>query len=192
MSKPLRYAEGDPVEMWLYDALLLNPEPIRTGSLDSVEFLTLDKEKLFTDDNQLAQVYGILVIAHYRNNPDDLMIMGDGPHHILKGIRTEGGFISVTQISEEGNLPDSMIDLALKGGTFDGDLIPDRLLKHARIREIGKLKGWRIVRIATLPELQDKGFGSQLLRMVIEDAETQGIDWVGSSFMGDRRCSSFG
>ncbi len=191
MSKPLRYAEGDPVEMWLYDALLLNPEPIRTGSLDSVEFLTLDKEKLFTDDNQLAQVYGILVIAHYRNNPDDLMIMGDGPHHILKGIRTEGGFISVTQISEEGNLPDSMIDLALKGGTFDGDLIPDRLLKHARIREIGKLKGWRIVRIATLPELQDKGFGSQLLRMVIEDAETQGIDWVGSSFMGDRKVLKF-
>lgn len=70
-----------------------------------------------------------------------------------------------------------MIDLALKGGTFDGDLIPDRLLKHVRIKEFGKLSGWRIVRIATVPELQDKGFGSQLLQMILEDAKLQG--WTG-------------
>ncbi|BCS92252.1 tRNA(Met) cytidine acetyltransferase TmcA [Metallosphaera sp. J1] len=191
MSKPLRYAEGDPVEKWLYDALLLNPEPARPRSLESVEFVTLDKEKLFSDDVQLSQAYGILVSAHYRNNPDDLMIMGDGPHHILKAIRAEDGFISVSQISEEGNLSDSMIDLALKGGTFDGDLIPDRLLKHVRIREVGKLSGWRIVRIATVPELQDKGFGSQLLQMILDDARAKGIDWVGSSFMGDPKVLRF-
>ncbi|ABP94423.1 MULTISPECIES: tRNA(Met) cytidine acetyltransferase TmcA [Metallosphaera] len=191
MSKPLRYAEGDPVEKWLYDALLLNPEPAKPKSLESVEFVTLDKETLFHDDVQLSQAYGILVSAHYRNNPDDLMIMGDGPHHILKAIRAEDGFISVSQISEEGSLSDSMIDLALKGGTFDGDLIPDRLLKHVRIKEFGKLSGWRIVRIATVPELQDKGFGSQLLQMILEDAKLQGVDWVGSSFMGDPKVLRF-
>ncbi|QKR00050.1 tRNA(Met) cytidine acetyltransferase [Metallosphaera tengchongensis] len=191
MSKPLRYSEGDPVERWLYDALLLSPEPVRPKNLDTVEYLTLDKEVLFQDDKQLSQAYGILVTAHYRNNPDDLMIMGDGPHHILKALRAEDGFITVSQISEEGDLSQSMIDLALKGGTFDGDLIPDRLLKHTRIKEVGELKGWRIVRIATMPEIQDKGFGSQLLRIIVEDSMQSNVDWVGSSFMGDPKVLRF-
>ncbi|MEM3270313.1 MAG: tRNA(Met) cytidine acetyltransferase TmcA [Metallosphaera sp.] len=191
MSKPLRYAEGDPIESWLYDSLLLNAEITKPKTLDTAEYLTLDKESLFLDDAQLSQAYGILISAHYRNNPDDLMIMADGPHHILKGIRTNEGFISVAQISIEGNLSDSMIDLALKGGTFDGDLIPDRLLKHTRIREVGSMLGWRVVRIATVPELQDKGFGSYLLRMIVEDAKNLKVDWIGSSFMGDPKVLRF-
>ncbi|MEM4046958.1 MAG: GNAT family N-acetyltransferase, partial [Metallosphaera sp.] len=82
MSKPLRYAEGDPIESWLYDSLLLNAEITKPKTLDTAEYLTLDKESLFLDDAQLSQAYGILISAHYRNNPDDLMIMADGPHHI--------------------------------------------------------------------------------------------------------------
>lgn len=191
MTKPLRYAEGDPIESWLYDALVLNAEIEQIPKdIEFAEYETQDKEKLFTEDEKLYQVYGILVTAHYRNNPDDLMIMGDGIHHMIKTISINNGkyYVAVAQICEEGELPDSLIDIALRGGTFDGDLIPDRILKHSRIRDFGKLKGWRIVRIAVIPELQGKGFGSKLLELISKEAN---VDWLGSSFMGDPKVLSF-
>jgi len=192
MEKPLRYVEGDPIEDWLYNALMLNAEvskPLK--DIDIAYFETLNKENLINSDDILSQVYGILVTAHYRNNPDDLMIMLDGVHHHLKSIYYDGSYIAVAQVSEEGELSDSMIEYALKGGTFDGDLIPDRMLKHVRIKEFGKMKGWRIVRIAVIPELQDKGIGSKMLLMLSKEAEEEGIDWIGSSFMGDPKVLNF-
>ncbi|ESQ25055.1 MAG: putative P-loop ATPase fused to an acetyltransferase [uncultured Acidilobus sp. OSP8] len=39
-----------------------------------------------------------------------------------------------------------------------------------------------MVRIATHPEVQDKGIGSRLLSYVVEEAVKKGYDWVGSGF----------
>ncbi|MBB5253923.1 tRNA(Met) cytidine acetyltransferase TmcA [Sulfurisphaera ohwakuensis] len=193
LIKPLRYAEGDPVEKWLYDTLLLDAEPDEPPqNVSHVIYESANVEEIFNDDHKLRQIYGILVTAHYRNNPNDLMIMADGVHHKIKTLSTlDGKYIGVVQIAQEGDLPDSLIDLALKGGTFDGDLIPDRLIKHVRLRDFGKMKGWRIVRIAIVQELQDKGLGSTMLNMVEESAKEEGVDWVGSAFMGDARVLNF-
>jgi len=148
LIKPLRYAEGDPVEKWLYDTLLLDAEPDEPPqNVSHVIYESANVEEIFNDDHKLRQIYGILVTAHYRNNPNDLMIMADGVHHKIKTLSTlDGKYIGVVQIAQEGDLPDSLIDLALKGGTFDGDLIPDRLIKHVRLRDFGKMKGWRVLR----------------------------------------------
>ena len=193
MVTPLRYAEGDPIEKWLYDTLLLDAEPEEPRRIpEKLVFETIDKEELFSNEKRLRQVYGILVTAHYRNNPNDLMIMGDGIHHTIKTLSTiDGKDIGVVQIAEEGGLPESLIESALMGVTFDGNLIPDRLIKHTRLKEFGRMRGWRIVRIAIMQELQNKGFGSELLKMIVEDAERQGIDWVGSAFMSDIRVLNF-
>ncbi|MEM0373773.1 MAG: GNAT family N-acetyltransferase, partial [Sulfolobales archaeon] len=193
MSEPLRYAEGDPIEKWVYDSLLLDAEPkLPVQDLDKLLFKMENTEEIFSDEEKLRQVYGILVTAHYRNNPNDLMIMADALHHKLGGISTlDGIYVGVVQIAEEGELPESVIDGALKGITFEGDLIPDRLIKHWRIRNFGRMKGWRIVRIAVLQELQGKGLGSKMLDSIIEEARRRGLDWVGSSFMADRRVINF-
>lgn len=193
MAKPLRYAEGDPVEKWLYDTLLLDAEPEEPPKdISHLIFETVRQEELFSDDRKLRQIYGILVTAHYRNNPNDLMIMADGVHHKVMTLSTfDDRYVGVVQIAEEGNLDEGMIDLALKGGTFDGDLIPDRLIKHSRLREFGRMKGWRIVRIAVMQELQNMGLGSTILKMVLERARDEKIDWVGSAFMGDMRVLNF-
>jgi len=193
MSEPLRYAEGDPIERWLYDTLLLDAEPkLPAQDLDKLLFKMEDTEEIFSDDEKLRQVYGILVTAHYRNNPNDLMIMADALHHKLGGISTlDGVYVGVVQIAEEGNLPESVIDGSLKGITFEGDLIPDRLIKHSRIRNFGRMRGWRIVRIAVLQELQNRGLGSKMLSAIIEEAKRKGLDWVGSSFMADKKVINF-
>lgn len=53
------------------------------------------------------------------------------------------------------------------------------------LTDFAKLRGgWRIIRIATHPELQDRGgLGTEMLRRIEEEArERGGIDWVGVGF----------
>jgi tRNA(Met) cytidine acetyltransferase len=49
-------------------------------------------------------------------------------------------------------------------------------------REFSRLRGLRVVRIATHPELMRKGFGSLALTKLCEEAVEKGYDWVGASF----------
>ncbi|MGC9106362.1 MAG: tRNA(Met) cytidine acetyltransferase TmcA [Thermoprotei archaeon] len=192
MTTPLRYSKGDPIERWLYDSLLLDAEPAEPPEdLSFLVYDRLDKRELFSDDRLLRETYGVMVTAHYRNNPNDLMIMADGVHHKIRALMAGDRVVGVIQTSDEGGLPKEMIDFALSGGTFDGDLIPDRLIKHVRLREFGEMRGWRVVRIAVVQELQDMGLGSTMLGMLVKEAEEEGLDWVGSAFMGDPRVLKF-
>ena len=193
MHEPIRYAADDPVERWLFDALLLDAEPaeldeedledIGKGDLVYVEY---DPEYLFSreGERELRQLFGIYVLAHYRNEPDDLAILADAPHHIVRGVKTRRGgkIVAAMQIAREGGLDDEMIDDLLRGGKTPGNIIPDRLLKHARIREFGSARGLRVVRIATHPDVQGRGIGSFALSSLYEEAVREGYDWVGSGF----------
>ena len=193
MEEPIRYARGDPVERWLFDVLLLDAEPavlderdledIREGRL---EYLRLSPEWLFSSEGEesLRQLFGIYVLAHYRNEPDDLGMLADAPHHSIRAVRTARGgkIVGAAQVAEEGRLPEDLIDRLLRGEKIAGNIIPDRMLKHSRIREYGRMQGWRIVRIATHPEVQDRGIGSRLLSYLYEESVERGYDWLGSGF----------
>jgi len=192
MHEPIRYAQDDPIEKWLFDTLLLDAEPadldekdienIKHGKLEYVKF---DPYWLFSPEGEetLRQLFGIYVLAHYRNEPDDLAILADAPHHIVRGVRLPSGkIVCALQIANEGGLDDEMIEELLRGGKTPGNIIPDRMLKHLRVKEFGRARGWRIVRIATHPNVQGKGIGSFALKHVWEEAEEEGLDWVGSGF----------
>jgi len=193
MEEPIRYGRGDPVERWLYDTLLLDAEPAELGEEDyedirrgRLEYLRLDPEWLFSEEGEevLRQLFGIYVMAHYRNEPDDLGMLADAPHHLIRAVRTKtrGKIVSAAQVAEEGGLGEELIDRLLRGEKIAGNIIPDRLLKHQRIIEYGKMKGWRVVRIATHPEAQSRGLGSRLLEWLYSEVEERGLDWLGSGF----------
>jgi tRNA(Met) cytidine acetyltransferase len=190
MSQPLRYSKGDPIERWLYDTMLLDAEPPEVSEPRGlVHFEELDIEGLMSNDQRLRGVYGVLVTAHYRNNPEDLMIIADATHHRLYSLGFEGDPITVIQVAEEGGLRPELVQASLRGLTFEGDLIPDRMLKHSRIEDFGYMKGLRIVRIATLPSMQGRGFGSLAINELVKHAE--GKDWIGASFVADDRVLNF-
>ncbi len=192
MNEPIRYGIEDPIEKWQFRVLLLDAEPdeINEKDLEFIErkefiYLKLDPEELFTLGNEklLRSLFGIYVLAHYRNEPDDLGMMADAPHHSIRAIMLPNGkIVAAAQLAEEGPIPNEYIDSLLRGGKISGNIIPDRLLKHGRLRDIGNGKGWRIVRIAVHPVLQGKGIGSYLLKMLEEESTSRGYDWIGSGF----------
>ncbi len=192
MHEPIRYAKNDPIEAWLFDALLLDAEPAELDEEDieaieegRLKYLRLDPEWLFSKKGEktLRQLFGIYVLAHYRNEPDDLAILADAPHHIIRAIATPSGkIVCAAQIAQEGGLDDELIEDLLRGGKIAGNIIPDRVLKHLRLWEFGRKRGWRIVRIATHPEVQGRGIGSRMLKEIYDEARERGLDWVGSGF----------
>jgi len=192
LHEPIRYAPNDPIEKWLFDTLLLDAEPAELDEEDikaieekRLEYLKLDPYWLFSPEGEktLRQLFGIYVMAHYRNEPDDLGILADAPHHIIRALRVPSGkIVCAVQIAQEGGLDDDVIDALLRGEKTPGNIIPDRLLKHLRIKEFGSMKGWRIVRIATHPKVQGKGIGSKMLEEIYKEAKEAGLDWIGSGF----------
>ncbi len=192
MEEPIRYAEDDPIEKWLFDVLLLDAEPAELDEKDlkdiselKLEYVKLDPSWLFSEEGEkiLRELFGIYVIAHYRNEPDDLGMLADAPHHSIRAMRTtQGKIVAAAQVAEEGGLDEEVIDKLLRGEKTPGNIIPDRMLKHARIKEFGRMKGWRIVRIATHPEVQNRGIGSKLLEHLYKESIERGYDWLGSGF----------
>lgn len=188
MEEPIRYGRGDPVEQWLFNAFLLNAEPakVEPADLDYVkrqEVTYLREEEILKDEETFRQFFGIYVQAHYRNEPDDLGMLLDAPHHTARALALPNGKLVVSvELAFEGALDDLSIDQALRGLKLPGNIIPDRFLKYWRLPEFAKLKGWRIVRIATHPELQDMGLGTIMLKKIEEEARQLGMDWVGVGF----------
>lgn len=191
MEEPIRYARDDPIERWLFKAFLLDAEPARVDDEDSklinegrVKYVIPNIEELFLKDEELLrQFFGIYVQAHYRNEPDDLGMMMDAPHHTVRMLMLENGKVVVSiELAEEGGLDEGTVRDMILGFKPPGNIIPDRMVKYWKIPEFARLRGWRIVRIATHPELQDRGLGSMALRMLEEEAKAKGMDWVGVGF----------
>ena len=188
MEEPIRYGRGDPVERWLFDTFLLDAEPEELAEEDYVQIREkrlryLDEADIVSDEERLRRFFGIYVQAHYRNEPDDLGMLLDAPHHTARAVALEDGKIVVSlELAEEGGLDEDFVDEALRGLKLPGNILPDRFLKYWRLPEFAKLKGWRIVRIATHPAAQDMGLGTEALKMVEAEAAKRGYDWVGVGF----------
>ncbi len=192
MEEPIRYSSDDPIEEWLFDVLLLDAEAADLDQKDVDDiangrlfYLVTDQRELFTEkgEEMLRQIFGIYVQAHYRNEPDDLALMADAPHYSIRAVATPGGkVVSAALLAEEGGLDPDLSVTLLNQDKTKGNIIPDRIIKHLRVPAFGTLKGWRVVRIATHPAVQDKGLGSRLLSYIYEEAVKRGYDWVGSGF----------
>jgi tRNA(Met) cytidine acetyltransferase len=191
MDEPIRYAKDDPVERWTFDTLLLDAEPEELTEEDfnliksgRVSYVAPDEEELFLkSERELRQFFGIYVTAHYRNNPNDLGIMMDAPHHFVRMTKLDSGKIVVSmELAIEGGLNEDQCRESAKGAWVMGNIIPDRIIKHYKILDFGRLKGVRVVRIATHVSAMNKGLGSYSLRRLEEEARQRGFDWVGAGF----------
>ena len=200
LSSPIRYAQSDPLERWLFATFCLNSEP-RGLTLSPQQVVTpvmrlVDQQQLATDNALLEEIFGLLIQAHYQTRPSDLRDILDAPDFklfvLFNGDR-QARVLAACLISKEGPMlgqPTDKpgIELPLHRDIFNGlrrprgHLMPQVLAHHMGLVQALALKGARIIRIATLPNLQQQQLGSSLLTAVGQHLKRHQYDYLGSSY----------
>ncbi len=170
LREPVRYPPGDPLERWLNSVFMLDaeaPEPPR--QIRFTAYLEVDRVRLASDMRLLKSIYGLLAQAHYRNEPNDLALMIDAPHHSVRVVVADGTPIAAAQLAvEDCSMP------------YEWRRLVDLLSHHSS--SACNTRGLRVVRIAVHPEFQRRGIGSRLLRSIEYEAASKGFDWVGAVY----------
>lgn len=188
LNQPIRWAPGDPLEAFAFDALLLDAEPApppedtRSGAADAaIEMVARDA--LVADEATLRQVFGLLMMAHYRTTPGDLRNLLDGPNCRVWLARHKGVVIGACLTADEGPLDDPLAEAVARGERrARGHLLPQTLAFHAFQPAAAALPGRRIVRIAVHPARQGRGLGSALLERIRAATQSESFAYWGAAF----------
>lgn len=187
LAQPIRYEAADPIEAWLHALLCLDAatavKPVLACPHPSAcELYLVERDALFSyqraSEAFLQRVVGLLVGSHYKNSPNDLLLLADAPAHALFALLapTAAGaagearlpdVLAVVQIAYEGQLGREMVrEGAGRGIAPSGDLLPWTVSTQFQDADFAALSGGRIVRIATHPDLCRMGYGSRALQLL--------------------------
>ena len=186
LDTPIRYAAGDPVEVWSFRALLLDAAPavdqvVETADPQTVDYRALSGSDLVADEPLLREVFGLLVLAHYRTEPDDLARLLDAPNIRVRAFLYGDHVAAVALLAREGDLPASLRATMYAGGRVRGNMLPDVLTSQLRDEAAGNPVGRRVMRIATHPTVRRSGLGTALLRSIHDEFRDE-VDWFGVGF----------
>ncbi len=186
MSEPIRYAEGDPVEVWAFRALLLDARPaaadlVADAGPDTATYRELSPRTLLEDENLLREAFGLLVSAHYRTEPADLARLLDAPNLTARALMEDGHVVSIALLAREGGLDAETRRNVYEGSRIRGNMLPDVLMSQLRDEDAGEPVGLRVMRIATHHDARSRGLGSRLLSEIRSEFEPT-VDWLGTGF----------
>lgn len=140
----------------------------------------VNKDTLFSYNKSaekfLRKVYSLFVASHYKNSPNDLQLLSDAPAHsilvLLGNLKEEGSteipdILCAVQVALEGDISqEKVVENSSRGIKPSGDLLPWTVSEQFMDREFPRLNGLRVVRIATHPQTQGKGYGSRTLELL--------------------------
>ena len=193
LDEPIRYAAGDPVEAWAFRALLLDARPpvaqvVADATSESVDYRALSPDELLADETLLREAFGLLVLAHYRTEPDDLARVLDAPNLAVRALVVDGAspsredhVVAVALLAREGDLPADVREHMYEGGRVRGNMLPDVLTSQLRDEDAGIPAGLRVLRIATHHAVRSRGLGSRLLAEIRAEFDGE-FDWLGTGF----------
>ncbi|AUV83975.1 tRNA(Met) cytidine acetyltransferase [Salinigranum rubrum] len=168
LDDPIRYARGDPVESLAFRALLLDARPpveqmVAEATPESVTYRSWSPDDLLADEHRLREVFGLLVLAHYRTEPNDLARLLDAPNLTLRALTHDGHVVSVALLAREGGLDAELRRRMYEGQRVRGNMLPDVLTSQVRDEDAAVPVGYRVMRIATHHTVRSRGLGSTLL-----------------------------
>ena len=184
LNEPIRYAAGDAVEKWLNQVLCLDatiPAQVTAACPhpSKCDLYYVNRDTLFschkTSELFLQHMMALYVSSHYKNTPNDLMLMSDAPlHHLFVLLApvdpVKGGLpeiLAVVQICFEGGIAKKTVQAQLSTGKRPaGDLIAWALTQQYQDYDFPALSGARVVRIATHPNYQGMGYGTRSLQLL--------------------------
>jgi len=195
LQEPIRYARGDPVESWLFRTLLLDAQPpvdqlVDEATPENVTYRQLTQDELASDEQLLRSVFGLLVAAHYRTEPTDLVRLLDAPNLEVRALEHEGHIVSVAVLAREGGLDADLRAAMYEGQRVRGNMLPDVLTSQLRDEAAAELVGSRVMRIATHHAARSSGLGSYLLNQCYVEFEDR-VDWLGVGYGATQRLLDF-
>jgi len=195
LDDPIRYAAGDPVEVWAFRALLLDARPaadqlVAETTPHDAAYRALDAADLLADEHLLREAFGLLVLAHYRTEPDDLVRLLDAPNLDCRALTVGGHVAAVVLLAREGGLREPLRTKMYEGARVRGNMIPDVLTSQLRDLDAGAPVGYRVLRIATHHAVRSTGFGSRLLADCHDEFGAD-VDWFGVGFGATPRLVRF-
>lgn len=188
LKQAIRWSDGDPLEAFVFRALLLNARPadgneIKSSTPGEVQFRQVSRQQLMSDEDMLSQLFGLLVSAHYRTRPQDLRCLLDCFDLDVLILQQQQHVIGVVLLTYEGMLNEALAHNICSGKRWPhGHLLPEALTAHCGFIDASTQKCARIMRIAIHPAIQGKGFGSVLIKHAIDHARQMRCDYIGASF----------
>ncbi|RDH81401.1 MAG: hypothetical protein DIZ80_15045 [endosymbiont of Galathealinum brachiosum] len=187
LHQPVRWARHDPLEKWIEEMLFLNlkltVKPEMPGEISDCHVSLIDRSELLVNKNKLAEIFSLLVFAHYRTSPSDFQYLLDSEDVRIYSLEFNGETLGIVVVNQEGGF-DSALSTAIYRGERrpKGNLLAQTLCYHGGSEQAATLRYARVMRIAIHPQLQQSGLGSYLLTQVISKEKKLGMDIFGSSF----------
>ncbi|WP_177418818.1 tRNA(Met) cytidine acetyltransferase TmcA [endosymbiont of Lamellibrachia barhami] len=188
LETPIRWATGDPLERFIFRALALDASPVPDDELQHIDpaeivLETLDRDHLAANESDLSDLFGLLVLAHYRTTPFDLRQLLDGPNLTITVLRYQGRIVATALVAREGGFTPATAQAIWAGHRRPrGHLLAQSLSAHLGLETAACLLGARIMRIAVHPVLQLQGLGRRMVAAIRQQTEAEGLDYVGASF----------
>jgi len=185
METPIRWAENDSLEAFSFESLLLDASPVNDeliidANVEQCHFECIDRQTLINSEQDLRELFGLMVLAHYRTRPSDCQMMLDRDDVTVYVMRYQGHIVASAWLVKEGSLDDELSAAIFSGQRrLKGHLLPQSLLAHAGMFDAGRLNYQRIIRIATHPAIQQRGIAKALVDNINAQLE---CDIVGASF----------
>ncbi|EJC6761550.1 tRNA(Met) cytidine acetyltransferase, partial [Vibrio parahaemolyticus] len=184
MQQPIRWSADDKLEMWLYDAFILNAElsPQSIEGMANVSLNKVDKQALVHQPNLLRECFALLVNAHYQTSPNDLLHLLRDDNSSVYLAMDKQNIIGVILTVEEGGLDDELIEAVQLGQRRPkGHLTPITIINQLGLVKVGRLITSRVMRIAVHPDLQGSGIGKRMLTL-LEESVGAHVDYLSTSF----------
>lgn len=196
LEQPIRYASNDPLEAFIHNSLLLDSAQHSEKILENVssdfECSLVNRDQLISDEPFLREIFGLLMLAHYKTRPDDLRHLLDAPNLDLFVIKSKQNTVGTAMVAREGQLDDALIEAIMDGKRRPkGHLLPQTLAFYCQLPQAATLSSARVIRIAIQPDLQRNSLGKQLLRFIENYYQDNQTDLIGSSFGLDPGVLSF-
>jgi tRNA(Met) cytidine acetyltransferase len=187
LRDPIRWRRNDPLERTVFRLLALDAEPANETDLERLDIKHApisfpDQKQLLESEADLRQLFGLLILAHYRTTPLDLRQLLDGPNLQVMLVRQNNQIIGVALLASEGEFTDRLAQDIWSGIRRPrGHLLAQSLTAHLGLPYAATLRGLRIMRIAVHPARQGRGLGRHMLEAIETYAREQRFDYLGVS-----------
>ncbi|MEJ2763624.1 GNAT family N-acetyltransferase [Photobacterium sp. MCCC 1A19761] len=185
LSTPIRWAAGDPLESWMFKALLLDAEyPQFTLPLKAqVQYRAVSAAELLNHESYLSALFGLLVNAHYQTSPSDLTQILDDPDVQVIVAEADQQLLGCVLLASEGGFSTTLAQQVVLGQRRPrGHLLAQSVAAHLGLAAGAQQRCARIMRIAVHPDCQHQGIGSGLLAYCQAWGQNQSLDYLGTSF----------